>query len=165
MADQFVGHALASAGLVTSVDTVQRNMLGARIQASNGNEYVYLAGVASCAAGDFVTYNATTYVAVRLVSDAVGMVAIAPAAILAANWGWFLIKGFYSGASALTTGHVLNTAIGVFSVASSAAPGAVYDCSVAGDFVNGVVVITNTLAAGSTAVQISYPYVTNTVPA
>ena len=161
MADQFVGHALASAGLVTSVDTVQRNMLGARIQASNGNEYVYLAGGASVVEGAFVTYNTTAYVAVLLAADAVGMVAIAPAAIVAINWGWFLIKGFYPTALTKATGHALNTATGVFGSGS----GTVYDCSVAGDFVNGVLVVTNVLAAGTAAVQISYPYVTNTVPA
>jgi len=161
MADQFVGHALASAGLVTSVDTVQRNMLGARIQASNGNEYVYLAGVASCAEGDFVSYNATTYVAVRLIANAVGMVAIAPAAILAANWGWFLIKGFYATARAQSAGSIA-AAGGVF--ATSAAAGTVDDSSLAANFVNGVV-STASDTAGIVPVQISYPYVTNTVPA
>ncbi len=158
MADKFVGHMLASASVVGTVDTVQRNELGARIQASNGNEYVYLAGVASCTEGDFVTYNATTYVAVRLVKDAVGMVAIAPAAILATNWGWFLIKGFYATANAQ---NIKNTG-GVF---CSTTAGAVDDSSVAGDFVNGVLSTVSSDTAGKFAAQISYPYVTNTVPA
>ena len=160
MADQFVGHALASAGLVTSVDTVQRNMLGARIQASNGNEYVYLAGGASVVEGAFVTYNTTAYVAVLLAADAVGMVAIAPAAIVAINWGWFLIKGFYATARAASAGSVA-AAGGVF---SSGVAGAVDDSSVAGDFVNGVV-STAADTAGIVPVQISYPYVTHTAPA
>lgn len=160
MANQFMGHALASAGKVGDIDTVQKNNLGERVQTTDGNEWIYLAGAASVVEGDFVTYNATTYVAVRLVHDAVGMVAISPAAILAANWGWFLIKGFYATARAASAGSVA-AAGGVF---SSGVAGAVDDSSVAGDFVNGVV-STAADTAGIVPVQISYPYVTNTVPA
>lgn len=139
------------------IDTVQRNPLGATAKDVDGNEWIYLAGVASCVEGDWVTFNATTYVAVRLIADAVGKVAIAPAAIVAANWGWFLRDGFYPTANSDTVA----AAGGLFIDGTT---GRVDDQSVAGDFVNGAVSL-GADTANKLAVQISYPYVTNTVPA
>lgn len=154
---QFVGHGLAAVGAPGDIHTTQRNPLGMRLIDTDGNEWVYLAGVASCVEGDWVTYNATTYVAVRLTANAVGMVAIAPAAIVAADWGWFLVKGFYATANC----DVVAAAGGLF---IDATDGRVDDDSVAGDFVNGAV-STAASSANKVAVQISHPYVTNTVPA
>lgn len=147
----------AFVGATTDIHTAQKNPLGARAFDSSGNEWIYLAGVASCVEGDWVSYNATTYVAVRLAADAVGQVAIAPAAILAANWGWFMIWGFY----ATSNSDTVSAAGGLFIDGTT---GRVDDASVAGDFVNGAV----STAADSTnklPVHITYPYVTNTVPA
>ena len=156
MANEKMGHALASVGSVTDVDTVQRNPLGARIQTVEGNEFVYLAGVASCVANDVVSYNTTSYVAVRLAADAVGLVAVAKAAVLAANWGWFQIYGFSSANS--------DTVAGAGGLFIDATAGRVDDASVAGDFVNGMV-STGADVANVCPVHLSYPYVTNTVPA
>lgn len=147
----------AFSGRPGDIDTVQRNYLGAEATDVLGNVWIYLAGVASCVEGDWVSFNAATYVAVRLAADAVGRVAIAPAAILAANWGWFMCKGFYTTSNSDTV-----AAAGGLFIDGTA--GRVDDVSVAGDFVNGAV----SLGADSTnklSVQICYPYVTNTVPA
>jgi hypothetical protein len=99
------GFPSASVGLVTDVDTVQRNQLGMHQWDDLGNEFIYLAGVASLVAGDWVHYNTTTtFVAVRLVTTATlaAPVAVAVSAVLAANWGWFQIYGVVSQANIAT---------------------------------------------------------------
>jgi len=161
MAAYFTGAPLAAVGKFGDIDTVQRNPLGARmagVDALGGYaEYVYLAGVASCVEGDYVSFNTTSYVAVRLAANAVGFVAIAPAAILAANWGWFQIYGFYPTSNS-------DTVAGASGVFIDGTAGRVDDASVAGDFVNGVM-STAADTANKLPVHISYPYVTDTVPA
>lgn len=161
MAGYFVGTPMAAVGAIGDVDTVARNPIGTRckfVDTVQGlQEYVYLKGVANCAAGDWVSYNTNAYVAVRLAADAVGFVAIAPAAILAANWGWFLIYGYYATANSDT----VSAAGGLFIDGTT---GRVDDASVAGDFVNGAV-STAADTANVLPVHINYPYVTNTVPA
>ncbi len=102
------GYPLTSEGALTDVDTAQRNPLGLRQFDDIGNEYVYLPGVASLAAGDFVIYgNNLTFVPARLLNDAggqgAGAVALAMAAILAANWGWFQIYGVSQANAAVAT--------------------------------------------------------------
>jgi hypothetical protein len=146
-----------TSGKPGDIDTVQRNPLGAEAKDVDGNVWIYLAGAASMTEGDWVSFNATTYVAVRLAADAVGRVAIAPAAILATNWGWFMVKGFYPTSNSDTVA----AAGGLFIDGTT---GRVDDASVAGDFVNGAV-STAADTANKLPVQISYPYVTNTVPA
>ena len=154
---QFVGRGLAGTGAPGDIHTAQRNPLGLRLVDDSGNEWIYLAGVASCVEGDWVSFNTSAYVAVRLAADAVGLVAIAPAAILAANWGWFLVRGFY----ATSNSDTVAAAGGLFIDGTT---GRVDDASVAGDFVNGAV-STAADTANKLPVHITYPYVTNTVPA
>jgi hypothetical protein len=154
---KLVGVTQVFVGKPTEVDTVKRNPLGTEAVDDSGNIWIYLAGVASCVEGDWVSFNTSSYVAVRLIADAVGRVAIAPAAILAANWGWFLIKGFY----ATSNSDTVAAAGGLFIDGTT---GRVDDASVAGDFVNGAV-STGADTTNKLPVHISYPYVTNTVPA
>ncbi len=152
-----IGQAMASVGAPGDIDTVQRNPLGITICDDLGNEYVYMPGAASLASGVWVSFNATTFLAVILTADAVGRVAIATAAILAANWGWFMVKGFFSTASS-------DTVAGAGGLFIDGTPGRVDDQSVAGDFVNGAL-STAADTANVLPVHICYPYVTNTVPA
>jgi hypothetical protein len=104
-----------------------------------------------------VSFNASTYTAVRLIADAVGFVSIAPAAIVASSWGWCMIYGFYTTANS-------DTVAGAGGLFIDGTTGRVDDQSVAGDFVNGAV-STAADTANKLPVHISYPYVTNTVPA
>lgn len=148
--------AIATTGLVTDVHDTQQNQLGARVQDEQGNEYVYLLGVANTAANSVVTYNATTYQTALIAADAVGKVAVAMAATVAGKYGWYLIYGFGSASS-----DTVAAAGGLFIDGTA---GRVDDQSVAGDFVNGMV---STAADTSNVlpVHLTYPYVTNTVPA
>lgn len=75
------------------VHTTQLNDLGAVRKYSDGSEYIYLAGVASAADGSLVVYKPPLFVAVLVVTGVKGSVAISSGAILAANWGWFMIVG------------------------------------------------------------------------
>lgn len=157
MAYRLSGPMAAFEGTPGDIHTLQRNPLGAEAIDDQGNVWIYLAGVASCVEGDWVSFNTTGYVAVRLAANAVGRVAIAPAAILAANWGWFMVKGFYPTSNS-------DTVAGAGGLFIDGTAGRVDDQSVAGDFVNGAV----STAADTTnklPVNINFPYVTDTVPA
>jgi hypothetical protein len=157
MASKFTGKVQSVSGYVGDIDTSQRNTLGAIVTMDDGNEYIYLKGVASTLVDDVVTFNATTYQTVRIVADAVGSVAIASAAILGANWGWYLILGFGTANS-----DTVAAAGGLFIDGTA---GRVDDASVAGDFVNGMVSTAADTANKLPVHLTSYPYVTNTVPA
>jgi len=110
MAANKVGASMASVGLLTDVDTSQRNQLGARQQDESNNEYIYMPGLAAMVAGDWVMYSLATFVPTRLVNDAgsatAGLVAVAMGAILAANFGWFQIYGVVAVANVATTSSV-----------------------------------------------------------
>lgn len=149
--------AYAVTGKFGDIHTVQRNSLGARYQDEQGNEYVYLLGVANVVLNDAITYNATTYQIARSINDAVGFVAIAGAAVVASNWGWFQIYGFGS----VNTKTSIAAANGAFLTNTA---GQLDDASVAGDFVNGLV-FTGVDVSLVAPVHMSYPFVTNTVPA
>ncbi len=113
-----VGHPLGTSGALTDIDGPtsvstsnglgQRNALGTRVFDDNGNEYIYLSGVASCAAGDWVQYNnataASPWIAVRLVTTAsMGSCAVAMSACVALCFGWFQIFGLTPTNTAIAT--------------------------------------------------------------
>lgn len=117
MAANLVGHVIAVDGHIGDIDgpsTVatanglgQRNPLGARAMADDGSEWIYLGGVASTAAGDFVIFNcpvaASPYLTARLVSTPlVGSVAVAGAALVLGTWGWYQIYGLNAAANIAT---------------------------------------------------------------
>ena len=89
-----VGISLATVGVLSDVDTTQRNMLGASVEDETGGVYVYLQGVASTVAGDWVIYNSATFLTTRLVTAILaGPIAVAMAALLLNNFGWYQIGG------------------------------------------------------------------------
>ena len=88
-----VGWELATVGLLTDIDTSQRNMLGQISRDDLGNEYIYLKGVASAVAGSWVMYD-EAFLPVLLTTGITlsGPVAVALAAVVATNFGWFAIR-------------------------------------------------------------------------
>lgn len=100
-----IGYAMPSLGALTDVDASQRNMLGQRAFDDKGNEYVYLLGVASTAAGDWVSYVPNTWATTRLVANtaATGLIAVAMAATVAGNYGWYQIYGLTPAFTAIAT--------------------------------------------------------------
>ena len=133
----------------TQVDTTAVHKLGTRAFDADGNEYIYLQGVASTAASDWVTYD-EAFATARLVADANGPVAVAMAAIVASSYGWYMIWGDVSAAGTATTD---NTAVYIDSNA-----GKVDDTGVAGDLVFGVTA-RSTVSGGLFTAQLTHPYV------
>lgn len=153
-----IGAALATAGLLTDVDTVQRNPLGFRSQGDDGGEYVYLPGVASLVAGDWVMYSLATFVPTRLLNDAgsatAGAVAVAMGAILATNWGWFQVYGPVLVANIATTSSVS------FSLYRTSTAGRASVSAVAKDCIFGAYTSAASVSNVGTAF-IDYPFVTD----
>src|SRR3990167_4663828 len=75
-----------------TVDTAAQIAVGTRAFDPNGNEYIYLKGVASVGQGNWVVFDEDKETTL-LIGDEVGPVAIAMAAIVASRWGWFQIFG------------------------------------------------------------------------
>lgn len=79
-------------GSVSDVNTTKKYNLGERFCDESGNEYIYLAGVASTGAGSWVTYD-EAFATTLLAANAVGPVAIALGAYVASTYGWYQIFG------------------------------------------------------------------------
>jgi hypothetical protein len=90
-------------GLNQAIDvnsTTQKHTIGQRVRCrdvgSTGygeGEFIYLVGVASTAKGDAVTYNLVDGVTTRLVTNGKGPMAVAMAATVANEYGWYQIQG------------------------------------------------------------------------
>ncbi len=142
-------------GDTSVVDSTQRHAYGTRAKDANSNEYVYLKGITSTAAGSWVTFNPSTGVTALLAGNAVGLVAIAMAAVDAnTKFGWYQIYGAYASSASDT---VAGASLALYIDGTS---GRVDDDDVAGDVVVGAF----STAADTTnvlPVYISYPFVTN----
>jgi hypothetical protein len=156
MANQSTGYGIISGSLLTDHGTTALNTLGARRMDKAGNEYIYLTGVASTAAGSWVTYD-EAYLTSLLTSNAFGLVAIAQAATVASEYGWYLIYG--SG-----TGVIGNEVSADKAAYISSVTGSVDDLLVTGDMVHGAIIRGASAVTGaSVAVQVSYPFVNDNV--
>jgi len=113
----------ASVGLLTDVDTAQRNPVGFHVADENGNTFIYLPGVASTVAGSFLGFIATavtTFVTTLLVTTATyaAGVGVSMSANVATDFGWVQIFGF--------------NAVANFATATITTPLALYTSSTAG---------------------------------
>jgi hypothetical protein len=110
----FIGPRVVS-GSPTSIHDSAENALGTKAVDNEGNEYIYLKGVASVIAGSWVAFD-ENYETVGLDTDVaatmVSMVAVAMAAVVADKYGWFLIDGSApaGAATVLDGGKVFPTA-------------------------------------------------------
>lgn len=136
-----------------AVHATKRFRLGTEKKDYAGNVYVYLPGVASLAANDWVSFNPVgTYTTVRMVDadPSYGPLAIAQAANTSAtNYSWFGIKGNFTGnkVEATTAGDPLYV---------SATAGSIDDDAVAGDWVSGANLVVE-LTATTGTFHICYP--------
>jgi hypothetical protein len=117
----------------------------------SGNEYVYLKGVASTVAGSVVTFDEAG-VTTLIAGNAIGPVAIAMAATVANEYGWYLIWGSGSAACDTVADDKLCYIDGT--------AGRVDDLAVAGDLVVGLMT-RSTDSGGFCTVHASYPFVTD----
>lgn len=149
---------------IDETSTTQKFPLGTIVQAShatNGNaEFIYLTGVASTAAGSWVTYD-TTGASALLVASAVGPVAIAMSANVASQYGWYMIHGRHDAALCWGSLALASNAI----LYATASAGLVDDAVVSGDvIVNAKCDAAKTTGGSTVAVEIYRPFVTNVDP-
>lgn len=84
------------AGATGEVHTTKLNDLGVVRHFSDGNDYIYLAGVGSTAAGSWVAFDPGTFTTSLLATTSKGSCAVATAAVTAAtNYGWYGYVGSF----------------------------------------------------------------------
>lgn len=136
------------------VHTSKRFRLGTRKTDVAGNEYIYLQGVASLVATDFVFFD-ELFVTTRTVANSRGMIAIAMAAVDATTkFGWFCIWG-------KQTGNVATGADNA-NVWVTATPGRVDNTDVAVDIITNCMQRSATVSNRATF-ELRYPYAHNVV--
>lgn len=149
-----IGHVSATQGQVTDIDTAQRNPLGTRCFDDAGNEYIYLQGIGSTIVGSWVVFTSATFITTLTVANSKGRVAVAQAAVLASQFGWYMISG-------LATGSVATGAAGA-KVWVTATPGRVDNSDVAVDLVAGALQVGAT-ASNLATFELNYPMCLNEV--
>lgn len=129
--------------------------LGTRIKDNEGNEYIFLNGVASTIKGSWVTYD-EQHVTTLLAGNAKGPVAVAMGAHVADKYGWYCIFGSVLAAVAANTAD--NALLGYETTAGYAGDG-----RAGGDIMYGAISRSSTGGAvePQTRVQIFYPFVDN----
>lgn len=154
---QLTGYVQLIDGDTTEVDSAARHKLGTRAFDTSGNEYIYLLGVASTAANDFVTFNSASFATTRLVGTSVGPVAVAMAATVANTYGWYLIYGNGTG----NNGNVVSAG----SLYASSVTAACDDLAVSGDAIHGAFATgTQSVTGGGVAIFLDYPSISqNTI--
>ena len=143
----------AVVGALTDVDDAAKNPLGTRRIEPNGNEHIYLQGVASVIAGSWVSYDEaflTTGLDTDVAASLCGPVAVANAAVVANKFGWFQIYGSRSAGA----GDVADNA----KVYATSTVFVCDDAAVVGSQVIGAVWRSED-AANLATVQLSYPFV------
>lgn len=147
------GPSMTFNGDTSVVDTSAVHTIGTRANDSSGNQYIYLKGVGSTAAGSWVSYD-ENYATTLLAANAVGSVAIAMAAVDATTkYGWYQIYG-------------VNTIAKTDTVAADKAlfidgtAGRADDAVVTGDLIVGAASMTSDTSNVAT-VQLNYPFVTD----
>ena len=139
---------------LTQIDTSALYTVGSRVMDKSGNEYIYLKGVASTLAGSWVTYDEAGITAL-LAADAKGPVAVAMAAIVANDYGWYQVFGK---CSALLAANCADNAL----IGRETADGYAGDGRAAGDEIYGAISRGSTSgSAALTTCEIWYPFVTD----
>jgi hypothetical protein len=145
---------------IDETSTTAQHGLGYIVEAidrgSNANgvgEFIYLKGVASTAAGSWVTFNYDDGSTTLLAANAIGPVAIAMSANVANQYGWYQISGKAVGKA--LTGFADNGL-----VYATATAGSVDDAAVAGDRVKNALGASalDVPATGMAEFEISRPF-------
>lgn len=142
---------------ITAISTTQKHELGRRVRAVDPDygegEFQYVAGVASCAANDWVTLNPDDGSITRLSANGIGQVGIAKAAITASYYGWVQIYG-------KAVGNCLTQFADNGIVFATGTAGSIDDTSVAGDLVNRARGASTTVVdSGVADFELHYPFV------
>lgn len=143
---------------IHETSTTRAHPLGTEVVAEHDTygpvRLIYLQGVASTVIGDWVSYEADSYLTTRLVANAIGPVAVALSANVASQYGWYAIKGRVPAkvlALFADNGHLYGTATA----------GSADDAIVAGDRIQGArgASAIDGPATGMAEVELHYPFV------
>jgi hypothetical protein len=146
---------MAVVGDTDAVHDSALNPVGTPSWDAAGNEYVYLQGVASCVKGSWVTFDEAGATAL-LAANAKGPVAVAMAAIVANKYGWFARRAI--NVQAMLAANCADNAL----IGRESSDGVAGDGRAAGDEIYNAITRGSTSgAAALTAVQITYPFVTD----
>lgn len=126
---------------------------------TDGNEYIFLPGVASVVAGDGVIYNPSTFATTRLAANAVGPVAFFLAAVVANKYGWAAIKGTIAGINC-DAGVVVGAPLYI-----DGTTGRVDDTKVVGDLILGAYAASTDSSNKCSVLLTGRPSVTDVLPA
>lgn len=160
-----IGYPDATQGLLTDIDTstlvgavsTYRNIPGTRTFDDAGNEFIYLQGVASTVAGSIVSFGLSAVSAFQTALSVTGVrgpIAVAMAAVLAGQYGWYQIYG-------LNTVAVFNGAAVAGAMLFSASTGKCDDAVVSGDRIDNAIVAATVSGAGAGSVFLNYPSMNN----
>lgn len=139
---------------LTTNSTVKKHELGETVEV-DGNVYIYLQGVASTAANDFVTYNGS-FATALLTTTSIGPVAIAMAATVASEYGWYLVSGTGTGRNG---GSILG-ATGAAAIYAHAVTGAALTTMVTGDLIHGAYSVgTSTVTGAGVTMLLQFPHI------
>ena len=150
------GRAQIFSGDTSIIDTALQQQLGTRAMDVDGNEYIYLEGVASTVAGDWVTFD-ENYITTRAIANGKGRVGIAMAAIVASRYGWYQIYGKNTIAKGVSGSIDDNDQLFLTSTA-----GTVDDTDVAVDLIAGALA-RSADATGVFTAELNYPICLNVV--
>ena len=136
---------------LTDVLTSDKEGVGT-IRKEGDDEYIFLKGVASVAAGSVVVFKEdyTTALLTKALTDIPQRVAVAKAAIVASRWGWFAIRGLHSAAVLASCGADV-------ALYSSGTAGSLDDDSSTQNKVLGIYAGTGVSSAGNTPCFLNYP--------
>ena len=115
-------HSLPGAQPITTNSTVKNHALGTIIRATDPTygegEFIYLEGIASTAAGDAVTYDASFVTARAVAGNALPRsVAFAMSACVASEYGWYQIGGLAIANKTKTVSFAAGIAVGISTTA------------------------------------------------
>ncbi len=139
---------------LTQVDLSALYALGSRTITRDGNEYIYLEGVAGTVTNSWVTFDEDGKTTLTVL-NARGRVGIAMAAIVAARFGWYQIYG--SAVGRVLAGFVDNGLVYLTTTA-----GSVSNAVVAANLVVGAIG-RSAVVGGVATIELSYPFATNVV--
>lgn len=148
----FVSQRIVPAGSLTAVyDDATKYNVGERVLDENGNEYIFLKGVAFTVAGSWVIYDEDG-VTTLLGINQIGPVGIAQAAIVANKYGFYMLFG--STTLAQAAGAIADNG----NLYATATAGAVDDAIVAGDRVKNAIARSAAGGAGAFEAQVWFPF-------
>lgn len=142
---------------ITENSDTQKHLVGLEACAYHATygmgKFIYLPGVASTAAADWVSYDLYDGATTRLVANARGNIGVAMSACVAGEYGWYQIEG------AAVAEVLASFAAGAICYATATA-GHIDDAEVEGDKIDGAISTTaiDTPATGQAVVLLNRPF-------